>query len=130
MTHPAVNCEALFRTFLFCFFQGWKFAHSLIAHLLICSDCSNQMSDCDQFDQISQDKWATVSESLRSLILKERPWANHSGCSWQMKESLVFWANCSFTHFLQKTSDLLRKPMSEFPALVFFQYSKCTNIIY
>ena len=28
------------------FFQGWEFAHSLIAHSLICSFCSNQMSNC------------------------------------------------------------------------------------
>ena len=25
--------------------QGWEFAHSLIAHSLICSFCSNQMSN-------------------------------------------------------------------------------------
>ena len=46
-------------------FQGWKFAHSLIAHSLIRSFCSNQMSDCERFTQIAQDKWATVSELLR-----------------------------------------------------------------
>ena len=36
---------------------------------LIRSDRSNQMSDCERF---TQDKWATVSESLRSLMSKER----------------------------------------------------------
>ena len=35
---------------------------------------SNQMSDCEQFAQIAQDKWATVRESLRSLRGNERPW--------------------------------------------------------
>ena len=35
--------------------QGWEFAHSLI-HSLICSICSNQMSDCERFAQIAQDK--------------------------------------------------------------------------
>ena len=37
-------------------YQGWELAHSLIAHLLIRSDRSNQMSDCEQFAQIAQDK--------------------------------------------------------------------------
>ena len=36
------------------------------------SFCSNQMSDCEQFTQIVQDKWVTVSESLRSLKGNER----------------------------------------------------------
>ena len=37
---------------------------------LICSFPSNQMSDCERFAQIAQDKWATVSELLRSLKTK------------------------------------------------------------
>ena len=36
------------------------------------------MSDCERFAQIAQDKWVTVSDSLRSLRENERPWANHS----------------------------------------------------
>ena len=64
--------------------QGWEFAHSLIAHLLIRSFCSNQMSNCERFTHIAQDKWADVSESLRSLKTNEWPWANRSGRSWQM----------------------------------------------
>ena len=60
------------------FLQGWEFAHSLIAHLLICS-----------FAQIPQVKWATVSDSLRSLMTNEWLWANRSGRSTK-------WANCSF----------------------------------
>ena len=36
--------------------QGWEFAHLLIAHLLIRSFCSNQMSNCERFAQIAQDK--------------------------------------------------------------------------
>ena len=74
--------------------QGCEFAHSLIthslicsfAHSLICSFCSNQMSNCERFAQIAQDKWATVSESLRSLRGNEQPWANRSGCSRQMSD--------------------------------------------
>ena len=47
------------------------------------ADGSDQMSDCEQFAQITQDKWATVSESLRLLMTNERfaqvahdKWAN------------------------------------------------------
>ena len=78
--------------------QGWEFAHSLI-----CSFRSNQMSDCERFAQIAQDKWATVSESLRSLRGNERPWANRSGRSRQMSDHERFaqvaqrkWANERF----------------------------------
>ena len=46
--------------------------NSLIRSSLIHSFCSNQMSDCERFAQITQDKWATVSESLISLKLNER----------------------------------------------------------
>ena len=47
---------------------------------------SNQMSDCELFNQITQDKWAIVSELLRSLRGNERPWANRSGPSRQMSD--------------------------------------------
>ena len=79
-------------------FQGWEFAY-----LLICSDRSNQMSDCEQFAQIAQDKWATVSKLFRSLMLKEQPWVNRSGRSWQINDHEQFaqvahdkWANEQF----------------------------------
>ena len=39
---------------------------------LICSFHSNQMSDCERFAHIAQDKWATVSESLRLIRGNER----------------------------------------------------------
>ena len=38
------------------YYQGWEFTHLLIAHLLICSFCSKQMSFCERFAQIAQDK--------------------------------------------------------------------------
>ena len=83
--------------------QGWEFAHSLIAPSLICSFCSNQMSDCGRFAPIAQDKWATVSESLLSLRGNERPWVNGSGRSRQMSDLEQFaqvaqrkWANEQF----------------------------------
>ena len=37
-------------------YQGWEFAHLLIAHSLLHLFGSNQMSDCEQFAQIAQDK--------------------------------------------------------------------------
>ena len=67
-----------------------------------------------------QNKWATVSkatvsESLRSLISKEQPWANRSGRSLQMSDHEQFaqvahqkWANERFAQqFLAKKSKIL-----------------------
>ena len=51
---------------------------------LIRSFRSNQMRKCQRFTQIAQDKWATVSESLRLLKPNEQARANSSGRSWQM----------------------------------------------
>ena len=51
-----------------------RFAHSLI------------------FGERCEQKWATMSNSLRSLTKNERPWANRSGRSQKMSESLI----CSF----------------------------------
>ena len=96
---------------------------SLICSLLIRLNCSDQMSDCERLAQIAQDKWATVSESLR---LNERQWANRWGRSWQKSNCEIFpqfahdkWANeritCfflanrSFALLLTKTSDSLNK---------------------
>ena len=75
-----------------------------------------------------------VSESLRSLTKNERPWAIRSGRSEEMSDHEQItqvahqkWAKEWIAHFFkrianslifgQKTSDLLGKPMSEFPAL-------------
>ena len=64
-----------------------------------------------------------VSESLRSLTKNER-------CEWIAQFAHQKWATMgdslrSFGYsliFSQKTSDLLRKPMREFPALVFLYF--------
>ena len=87
-----------------------SFAHLLIAHLLIHSKLIILMSDCERFAQIAQDKWGTVSKSLRTLMTKERPWAIRSGCSWSKSK----WANRSFIWSKslirsQETSDWLKK---------------------
>ena len=70
---------------------------------LICSFWPKQMSNCERFAQIAQDKWATVSESLRSLKTNEQSWANRSGRSCQMSNREQFtqvahdkWANEPF----------------------------------
>ena len=55
--------------------QGWEFTHLLIAHSLIHS-----------FAHFAQIKWATVSDSLRSLKTNERLWANLSGRSYQKRD--------------------------------------------
>ena len=107
--------------------------------LRICS-CAHR-----SFAEIPQIKWATVSDLLRSLMTKERPWANCSGCSWQMSDREQFpqvahdkWANERFaqnnltkiifygmfyTHFIyvfwfKKTSNSL------IPSFLIFDVSK------
>ena len=67
------------------------------------SFCSPKISDHERFPQVAQRKWVM--------------WANHSFGSPKMSESLIFWVNRSFAHFLTKTSDSLGNQMSEFPAL-------------
>ena len=58
--------------------QVWEFAHSLISLKsneglwAIHSDRSRQMSDCERIAQVAQAKWATVSDSLRSLMINEQ----------------------------------------------------------
>ena len=59
-----------------------------------------------------------VSESLRSLTKNELPWGICSGRSPKLSESLVLLSELLIRSFFsQKTSDSLRKPISEFPAL-------------
>ena len=69
-----------------------------------------------------------VSKLLKSLLTKERLWANRSGCSPK-------WANEWIAHSLiisQKMSDLLRKPMKNFQTLqvelTIYDYSKLSWI--
>ena len=81
-SHRSKALKLLFKKEIMSEEQGWKFAHSHIAHSLICSFRSRQMSDCERFAQVAQDKWVTVSESLRSLMTNERLWAICSGHLW------------------------------------------------
>ena len=75
-------------------YQGWEFAHLLIAHSLICS-----------FAHFTQIKWATVSDWLRSLIahslicsfahFTQIKWATVSDWLRSLKTNEWSWANCS-----------------------------------
>ena len=65
--------------------QGWEFAHSLTALSLIRSNRSGQMSKCERFAQVAQDKRAN-----------ER-------IAW------FFWANRSFSLSLTKNERLAKK---------------------
>ena len=110
-------------------YQGWELAHSLIAHSLIHSFPSNQMSDCERFAQIAQDKCATVRDSLRSLRGNERPWANGSGCSRQTSNRERFaqvahdkWANDRFTQ-----KNLAKKSKILFISLFYIHFFIKTN---
>ena len=65
------------------------------------------------------------SESLLLLLKKEPPWVNRSCRSLKRATRVMCsfsWANHSFALSLfssQKTSDSLKKPLSEFPTLLF-----------
>ena len=71
----------IFRLFLGQFWTSlfgyviWRAGNSLIHSWLIPS-----------FTHFAQIKWATVSDSLKSLKTNEWPWANRSGCSRQMSD--------------------------------------------
>ena len=59
---------------------------------------------CERIAQVAHQKWGTMSQLLRSLAKNER-----------IARFFEQIANSPF--FSQKTSDMLRKPMIEFPAL-------------
>ena len=124
------------------FSQGWEFAQiaqfkwatvssslrSLRTNEQLWANRSGrscQKSDCEQIAQVAHQKWAMWAnrKSLRLLTKNEWPWANRLGLSLKISK----WANRSFFElipysliFSQKTSNLLRKPMSEFPALPYY----------
>ena len=93
-----------------------SFVHCSFAQSL---NCSGQMSKCEQFAQLAQDKWATVSKLLRSLMANERIWAICSGHSGQMSE----WTNHSF--FLANLSFSLSVTKNE--QLIFYFFCKVVH---
>ena len=110
---------------------SWEFTHLLIAQI----------------------KWATVSDSLRSLRTNEQLWANHSGRSFQKSDceriaqvsydkwatisnslrslmineqiACLFWLNRSFTLALTKNEPLAQKKLTKIIFFVtFFEHLK------
>ena len=79
------------------------------------------MSDCEWFAQIAQEKWATVSELLRLLMSKERPWANRSGCSWQKSDCERF---AQVAHDKYVNERFAQKNLIKIVSLVCFLYVK------
>ena len=120
---------------MLCLWQGWEFALSLICSSIFRSKLLILKSNCEQFTHVAHYKRATVSDLLRLLITKERPWSIHSRWSLQKSNREQFakvahdkraarvncsfsWANCSFVLLLTKTTESLEKPMSKFPTLL------------
>ena len=87
------------------------------SRLGIRSSHSGQISECERFAQVAQDKWATVSESLRSLMTNEGVWAIRSGCSGPMSESLVFLSKSLMFSFAHKKWTIRSK---KFEKIVFW----------
>ena len=65
----------------------YRVGNLLITHFLSHSNPSGQISEYEPFAQVAQEKWANVSDSLRSLWTNEWLWAN---CSRQMSECEQF----------------------------------------
>ena len=90
-----------------------KMSNSLIPSFLM-SDVSESLrwltknERCERIAQVPNQNWATMSNLLRLLAKNKQKWANMSESlrsltkNEQMSESLVFWANRSFAHVLQK----------------------------
>ena len=128
MSDSLKNCwqkksKILFFSMFYISFLFKKLSDSLIPSFLMLRLLTKN-ERCEQITQVTYQKWATISDLLRSLTKNERLWANRSGCSPKMSE----WVNPSFFEriahsliFSQKISDSLRKPSSEFPAQVKIQ---------
>ena len=123
-----------------------------IAHLLFCSKNLNKIEFFVPFLSVysKPSDWlipsflkSDVSKLLRSLMTKELLWANRSSCSPKMSNRERFaliahkkWATVSKSLrsliYSPKTSDLLRKPMSEFLTLNYTVYidNFLTDIVY
>ena len=105
----------------------------LISSSLICSFFSDQMSNCEWFTQITQDKWATVSYSLRSLITKEQPCAivHIAHDKWAHERIACFLANRSFALLLTKNEQFAQKNWQKLYFLhifcTFFSFKKTSD---
>ena len=101
-----------------------KISESLISSFLV-SDVSESLRSltknerCERITQVAHQKWATMSDSLRSLRGNERLWANCSGRSPKISEwvyRLFCWANRSFAFFGAKKERFARKTDERIPS--------------
>ena len=93
---------------------------------------------CERIAQVTHQKWATMSNSLRSLRGNERSWANRSGRSPKMSKWVncsFFGANRSFANFWAKTDERIPSPdfytctvSLAYSTLIFFFYSYSTTV--
>ena len=86
----------------------------------------------EQIAQVAQDKWATVSDSLRSLSRKaivSESLRSLSKNEW-MSESLTFWANRSFAHLFGKNEQFAPKFNERIPKPVWRTTGWCKNFMY
>ena len=99
-------------------------SESLISSFLV-SDVSKLLRSltkyerCERIAQVAHQKWATKSNSLRSLRGNVRLWANCSGCSPKMSQWVncsFFWANRPFAHFWAKNERFARKSDERIPS--------------
>ena len=87
--------------FFLCFLQKLK-----AGTLLIRSFRSNQMSNHERIAQVAQDKWATVSNSLRSLRGNEQM-SDSLKKIWLTKSNILFFSMLYIQLFYLKMSELL-----------------------
>ena len=106
----------IFAHFLFFGERCERVAHNRSFSLIDVSESLRLLTKnewCEWIAQVTNQKWATMSDSLTWLRGNERSRSNRSGRSPKMSD----WGNRSFANFWQKTSNSHGKLMSEFPAL-------------
>ena len=111
--------------FLKKFIEKWVNHSFLLISSFLVSDVSDSLISlksnerCERIAQFAHQKWATMSNLLRSLRGNERSWANHSGRSPKMSEWVnrsFLWVNCSFAHFWIKNEQFARKSNERIPS--------------
>ena len=73
---------------------------------------------CEQIAQVAHQKWVTMSNSLNFLTKNYRPWANRSGRSQKISESLVFLSESLIRSFLGKNEQFTKKTDERIPSPV------------
>ena len=95
--------------FFVCFFGKFiKKTSDLFIPSFLMSDVRESLrsltknEQCEQITQVAHQTWASVSNLLRSLTRNERTWANCSGSSPKMSESLIFLSELLIRNFFAK----------------------------